>query len=82
MIDDRQQYLKMQGREVFKHAVVRMGEALTKALDKNGISLDEVKCFIPHQANTRIIDAIAKRLGVGDRMYTNVENMPTPHRLR
>jgi 3-oxoacyl-[acyl-carrier-protein] synthase-3 len=73
MIDQRQQYLKMQGREVFKHAVVRMGEALTQALDKNGVSLDEVNCFIPHQANTRIIDAIAKRLGVADRMYTNVE---------
>jgi len=32
-----------------------------------------VKCIIPHQANIRIIDAISKRLGVGDRMYTNVE---------
>jgi 3-oxoacyl-[acyl-carrier-protein] synthase-3 len=73
MIDRRQQYLQMQGREVFKHAVVRMGEALIEALDKNGVTIDEIKCFIPHQANTRIIDAIAKRLGVADRMYTNME---------
>ena len=73
MIDQRQQYLKMQGREVFKHAVVRMGEALVQALEKNEVSLDDIKCVIPHQANTRIIDAISKRLGVADRMYTNVE---------
>jgi 3-oxoacyl-[acyl-carrier-protein] synthase-3 len=74
MIDQGQQYLKMQGREVFKHAVVRMAEALTQALEKNNVKLDEIKCFIPHQANIRIIDAISKRLGVADRMYTNVEN--------
>jgi len=73
MIDQGQQYLKMQGREVFKHAVVRMAEALTQALEKNKVKLDEIKCFIPHQANIRIIDAISKRLGVADRMYTNVE---------
>ncbi len=73
MIDQRQQYLKMQGREVFKHAVVRMTEAVVQALEKNDIGVDEIKCFIPHQANIRIIDAIAKRLGIADRIYTNVE---------
>jgi 3-oxoacyl-[acyl-carrier-protein] synthase-3 len=73
MLDQKQQYLKMEGREVFKHAVVRMGDTVLQALEKNGISTDEVKCFIPHQANIRIIDAISKRLGVADRMYTNVD---------
>jgi 3-oxoacyl-[acyl-carrier-protein] synthase-3 len=73
MIDQRQQYLKMQGREVFKHAVVRMTEAVVQALEKNEVGVDEIKCFIPHQANIRIIDAIAKRLGIADRIYTNVE---------
>ncbi len=73
MIDQRQHYLKMQGREVFKHAVVRMTEAVIEALEKNNVTLDEIKCLIPHQANIRIIGAIAKRLGVADRMYTNVE---------
>jgi len=73
MIDQRQQYLKMQGREVFKHAVVRMAEAVTQALDKNGIASDDIKCFIPHQANIRIIDSISKRLGIVGRVYTNVE---------
>jgi 3-oxoacyl-[acyl-carrier-protein] synthase-3 len=73
MIDQRQHYLKMQGREVFKHAVVRMSEAVLQSLEKNNITVDEIKCFIPHQANVRIIDAISKRLNVADRMYTNVE---------
>lgn len=73
MIDEKQHYLQMQGRDVFKHAVTRMSEAVLGALEKNGVTADEVNCFIPHQANIRIIDAISKRLGVRDRMYTNVE---------
>ncbi len=73
MIDQRQHYLKMQGREVFKHAVVRMAEAVNQALEKNNLRADEIKCFIPHQANIRIIDAIVKRLGIAGRVYTNVE---------
>lgn len=73
MIDEKQHYLKMQGRDVFKHAVTRMSAAVLEALEKNGVTAEEINCFIPHQANIRIIDAIAKRLGVKDRMYTNVE---------
>jgi 3-oxoacyl-[acyl-carrier-protein] synthase-3 len=73
MIDQKQHYLKMQGREVFKHAVVRMTEAVQQALEKNDVTIDEIKCFIPHQANIRIINAITKRLGISDRIYTNVE---------
>jgi len=73
MIDQKQHYLQMEGREVFKHAVVRMTEVVQEALDTNHITLDEVKCIIPHQANIRIIDAISKRLGVADKMYCNVE---------
>jgi 3-oxoacyl-[acyl-carrier-protein] synthase-3 len=73
MIDKKEHFLKMEGREVFKHAVKRMSDTVLQVLEKNEISSDEVKCFIPHQANIRIIDAISKRLGVGDRMYSNVE---------
>ena len=73
MIDQKQHFLKMEGRDVFKHAVVRMADAVLEVLEKNGVSADEIKCFIPHQANIRIISAISKRLGVADRMYTNVE---------
>lgn len=73
MLDQRMQYLRMEGREVFKHAVMRMSEAVQGALERNGVGVDEIKCFIPHQANIRIIDAISKRLGVADRMYANVD---------
>ncbi|MBN2163291.1 MAG: ketoacyl-ACP synthase III [Pontiellaceae bacterium] len=73
MLDQKMQYLQMQGREVFKHAVTRMTETVISTLEKNNISADEVKCFIPHQANIRIIDAIAKKLKVADRMYSNVD---------
>lgn len=73
MIDRKDHYLKMQGREVFKHAVKRMGDTVVQALEKNDVTVDDVKCIIPHQANIRIIDAISKRLNVADRMYANVE---------
>jgi 3-oxoacyl-[acyl-carrier-protein] synthase-3 len=73
MVDQRLQYLRMQGREVFKHAVTRMTEAVVNALDINGVSADDIHCFIPHQANIRIIDAIAKRLQIADRIFSNVE---------
>jgi 3-oxoacyl-[acyl-carrier-protein] synthase III len=73
MLEQRMQYLQMQGREVFKHAVLRMGESVIRAIEHNGLSIDDIKCFIPHQANSRIIDAIGKRLGVSDRIFSNVE---------
>jgi 3-oxoacyl-[acyl-carrier-protein] synthase-3 len=73
MLNQKMQYLQMQGREVFKHAVKRMTESVLATLEKNGVTSDEIKCFIPHQANVRIIDAISRKLGVADRMYANVD---------
>lgn len=73
VIDQKMQYISMQGREVYKHAVTRMTEAVVQVLEVNGLSSDEIKYFIPHQANIRIIDAISKRLNVADRMFSNVE---------
>ncbi|MDF7801523.1 ketoacyl-ACP synthase III [Pontiellaceae bacterium B1224] len=73
IIDQKQHFLKMEGRDVFKHAVTRMTESVVQTLERNGLSADDVNCFIPHQANIRIIDAISKRLGVADRMFSNVE---------
>ncbi len=51
------------GRTVFKHAVGRMGDVVTELLERNGLSSDDVKLAIPHQANLRIIQSIAKRQG-------------------
>lgn len=72
-IDERLFYLKMEGNEVFKHAVRGMEEAAIKALDANGLTPEDISLMIPHQANLRIIDATAKRLGLGpDRLFTNL----------
>ncbi len=68
------QYIKMAGRELFKNAVQKTEEAVRKTLESEGIGLDEVKCIVPHQANIRILQAIARKLGVPmDKLYSNVE---------
>ena len=73
MIDRNEQYLKMQGREVYKHAVKQMTQSVLDVLELNGLTSDDIKCFVAHQANARIIEAIGKRLNVMDRMFMNVE---------
>ena len=73
MLDRKEQYLKMQGREVYKHAVKQMTQSVLDVLKVNGLTSDEIKSFVAHQANARIIEAIGKRLGVMDRMFMNVE---------
>ena len=57
-------HLRMEGREVFRHAVHHMSEVVETALAHNDLSIDEVDWLIPHQANKRIMDSIAKRLGL------------------
>ncbi len=64
----------MNGREVFKNAVVRFPEVIQEALDKNNLSIDDVSLIIPHQANLRIIQSVAKRMGVEqDKFYANIQ---------
>jgi 3-oxoacyl-[acyl-carrier-protein] synthase-3 len=72
-IGQKSQFLKMEGREVYKHAVKQMTQSTRDALEKNGVSSDEIKWFVAHQANARIIEAIGKRLCVEERMFMNVE---------
>lgn len=62
-VRDGLHYMKMAGREVFKHAVNNMVSAAKKALAHSHLTVDDVNWIIPHQANLRIIDAIADRLG-------------------
>ena len=59
-------YLRMEGKEVFRHAVQRMSEVVTAALDHNDLSVDQLDWLIPHQANKRIMDSIAKKLTLPD----------------
>ena len=54
--------VRMEGREVFKHAVMKLSQAMTEALEANNLSSDDIDWFVPHQANERIIDAVADRL--------------------
>jgi 3-oxoacyl-[acyl-carrier-protein] synthase-3 len=60
----REHYMKMQGKEVFKHAVRRMELSAKECLDACGVAESEVSWLIPHQANIRIIEAMAKRFNI------------------
>lgn len=74
-IDDRLCFIRMDGNDVFKHAVRGMEEAACTALTANGLSPSDISLFIPHQANRRIIDAIAKRLSLAeDKVFVNLHN--------
>ncbi len=57
-------HLKMEGREVFRHAVVKLAEAVDAAIAANGVTAAEIDWLVPHQANRRIIDGMGHRLGL------------------
>ncbi|HEY2178619.1 MAG TPA: beta-ketoacyl-ACP synthase III [Caulobacteraceae bacterium] len=66
--------LRMQGNQVFRHAVVNISEAVVAAIAAAGVELADVDWFIPHQANQRILDGVAKRLGIDPaRVISTVE---------
>jgi 3-oxoacyl-[acyl-carrier-protein] synthase-3 len=64
IVQERTHFMKMAGREVFKHAVLTMAEACDEALRRAGIKAEELDLLVPHQANIRIIDATAKHAGI------------------
>lgn len=67
--------LTMNGGEVFREAVRRMGSAVTEVLSRVGEAVENVRLVIPHQANKRIIDAVRQRLGVAeDQVYVNLDH--------
>ena len=57
-------YLRMEGKEVFRHAIEKMSSVTIEALKANNISADDIDWFVPHQANKRIIDGTARKLGI------------------
>jgi 3-oxoacyl-[acyl-carrier-protein] synthase-3 len=59
-------HLRMQGNQVFRHAVVNISEAIHAAAEDAGIAVDSVDWFIPHQANQRILEGVAKRVGIAE----------------
>jgi 3-oxoacyl-[acyl-carrier-protein] synthase-3 len=74
VLDDRSSYVKMAGREVFKHAVRSMADACDRALDAAKLTGQDIDILIPHQANVRIIEATAKHANIAmDKVYVNVD---------
>jgi 3-oxoacyl-[acyl-carrier-protein] synthase-3 len=68
------QTIHMSGKEVYKQAVTAMLAAAKKALDQAGLSVEDIACVIPHQANLRIIEAIGERLGIPrEKVFVNVD---------
>jgi 3-oxoacyl-[acyl-carrier-protein] synthase-3 len=73
-IDKRQHFVYQDGQSVYKFAVRKMAEASEIVLERNGVAGSELACFIPHQANKRIIESTAHRLGMDmDRVIINID---------
>ena len=66
--------MHMKGKEIFKYAVRTLSDFAVKAIESNGLTLDDIDWIIPHQANLRIIEAVAKRLGVPmEKVLVNID---------
>jgi 3-oxoacyl-[acyl-carrier-protein] synthase-3 len=73
-VSARLHYLRMEGKETFKHAVQAMMNAAQEALRRCEVNITQIKCIIPHQANRRIIDAVGERLGATpEQLFVNLE---------
>ena len=73
-IDAGKHYGRMQGKEVFKHASTRMPESVQLALTTNGLTPQDIKVLIPHQANLRISEMVQKLMGLrDDQIYNNIQ---------
>lgn len=72
-VEKKMHYVKMKGNEVFKEAVRHMKRTTVKALGKCNISVEDIDCFIPHQANIRIISALTRVLKIKkDKVFVNL----------
>jgi 3-oxoacyl-[acyl-carrier-protein] synthase-3 len=72
-VQRREHFVRMNGREVFRFATTRMPEAVLEALERASLRPDDLDLLIPHQANQRIIDGAARRLGLPERaVFSNV----------
>jgi 3-oxoacyl-[acyl-carrier-protein] synthase-3 len=73
-LDAGKQYPRMQGRDVFKHAVVKMPASVKAALAANDLTIEDVDLLIAHQANLRINEMVARQLGLrDDQVYNNID---------
>jgi 3-oxoacyl-[acyl-carrier-protein] synthase-3 len=73
-VEDRMHFVKQEGKSVFKFAVTNMAEVSAEIMDKNNLTSDDVDWLVPHQANLRIIDATANRMGLpAEKVMINIE---------
>jgi len=73
-VDERGHFVKMEGNKTFKIAVSRMKSAAREALEKAHVTADDIKLLVPHQANKRIIDALARSLNFPmERVFVNID---------
>ncbi len=73
-VKNKMHFIKMEGRDIYKHAVRAMRDAALHALKLAGVSSEDLDLLIPHQANTRIIEAIASRLKLPDeKVFVNIQ---------
>ena len=73
-VKEGRHWLQMNGREVFRHAVIRFPQSIIEAVEANNLTLEDVSLIVPHQANLRITLEVARRLKVpAERVYSNIE---------
>ncbi len=73
-IDNKEHYIYQEGQAVFKFAVTKMADVSAEIMEKNNLKSEDIAYLVPHQANLRIIDATARRMGVGkDKVMVNIE---------
>jgi len=74
-VDQKLHYIRQEGQSVFKFAVTRMADISAEIMERNQLTGDDVRFLVPHQANKRIIDATASRMGIGeDKVMLNIQN--------
>ena len=73
-VSHRLHYIYQEGRTVFRYAVTSMGDDVAEVMKRNGLTVDDVKWVIPHEANLRIIEAVAKRVDLPmEKVVVNIE---------
>lgn len=73
-VDAREHFVYQEGKQVFKFAVTNMADVSAEIMEKNGLGSDDVAYLVPHQANKRIIDATAERMGIGsEKVMLNIQ---------
>jgi 3-oxoacyl-[acyl-carrier-protein] synthase III len=73
-IDNKEHFVHQEGQAVYKHAVVNMAEVSARIMEKNNLTADDVTWLVPHQANKRIVDATASRMGLSEnKVMMNIE---------